>query len=451
MRLLKQDSNGTLSFVTANEGIYSTPYAILSHTWGKEEEEVTYQDVIAGTAKKRSGYAKITFLLEQASRDGLDMVWIDTCCINKFHGPELGEAINLMYTWYAKSTVCYAYLTDVRRSRKKSKDWHADLCNSRWFKRGWTLQEMIAPSRLEFYDCEREYLGNREALAKIVQSASGVPIEILKGASFDRFPYAERLAWTRNRQTKKAEDASYCLLGIMGVALPFNYGEGGKNAQRRLFDEVGRVHGQPIADELRQALTHVAQYSDNKKSGRHQYIAGSLVQSLSFDEMNSRQGAIERALPGTCAWLKRNGSYKEWTRLDTSQDHSDLLWIKGNPGAGKSTLVRYIDIETARSNPVGTVQVSFYFNARGTELQKSTAGMYRALLVQLLTQQSHEEAILYNSLTFQQATNLNDYAWTNGELKTLFETCVAQLECPRICCFVDALDECDTKDIQQMI
>lgn len=75
------------------------PYAILSHTWGDDEEELTHKDVVKGRGREKPGYAKVQFCLEQAAADGLEHVWVDTCCIDKANSTELQQAINSMYVW----------------------------------------------------------------------------------------------------------------------------------------------------------------------------------------------------------------------------------------------------------------------------------------------------------------------------------------------------------------
>ena len=123
------------------------PYAILSHTWGKHEH--SFQDFERGwrNAESNSGTKKIKHTCEKTRADGLDYVWIDTCCINKSSSAELSEAINSMYQWYQKAQVCYVYLVDVKKEH-----FAQQFPGSCWFTRGWTLQELIAPQSVIFYD-----------------------------------------------------------------------------------------------------------------------------------------------------------------------------------------------------------------------------------------------------------------------------------------------------------
>ncbi len=118
-------------------------YAILSHTWGKEE--VSFQEIGISGCEEKEGYQKITRCCAQAKADGLDYAWVDTCCIDKKSSAELSEAINSMFRWYSEAHVCYAYLADVThtpgRVQSTKHPYGILLVHSRWFTRGWTLQE----------------------------------------------------------------------------------------------------------------------------------------------------------------------------------------------------------------------------------------------------------------------------------------------------------------------
>jgi hypothetical protein len=156
MRLLTHDEDGNIVPKTF-EGVQPPPYAILSHTWLLDNsKEVSLQDLQAGRAEDKVGYDKIRFCEQQALADGLQYFWVDTCCIDKSSSAELTEAINSMYRWYQQSTKCYVYLTDVQDSALDTggKDtrppWEDMLRGSRWLRRGWTLQELIAPKVVEF-------------------------------------------------------------------------------------------------------------------------------------------------------------------------------------------------------------------------------------------------------------------------------------------------------------
>ncbi|KAF8865625.1 HET-domain-containing protein [Acephala macrosclerotiorum] len=237
MRLLELNDNGDLSLIERASG--SIPeYAILSHTWGPDGDEVIYEDLIQGTGKHKPGYEKIRFCAKQAERDGLKYFWIDTCCINKANFTELSEAINSMFRWYRKATRCYVYLSDVPEPQNPTSTVEAAFPNSRWFKRGWTLQELIAPSVVQFFSRTGKFLGDKTLLEQQIHQITGIAIEALRGSPLSEFESAERLSWAARRETTVEEDAAYCLLGIFDIHMPLIYGEGRRKALERLQREV---------------------------------------------------------------------------------------------------------------------------------------------------------------------------------------------------------------------
>jgi hypothetical protein len=138
MRLLRLGDDGALKLVTHDEDKIP-PYAILSHTWGPDSDEVSFDDVINGTGKNKDGYAKILFCGEQALKADLKDFWVDTCCINKNSHSELSEAIISMFRWYERATKCYVYMNDVttlKRNRNGDSDSKVAFRRSRWFERG---------------------------------------------------------------------------------------------------------------------------------------------------------------------------------------------------------------------------------------------------------------------------------------------------------------------------
>lgn len=212
------------------------PYAILSHTW--ETEEVTYQDMQKLSAKERAskrGWSKIEQACKIALKQELNYIWVDTCCIDKRNSAELSEAINSMFQWYKKSEMCIAYLSDVSVPQGKSED---AIFKARWWTRGWTLQELIAPSELRFYSSTWQDLGSKMEWVKAISQQIGIPIGALQGdLSMTVASAAQKFSWAAKRQTTRIEDEAYCLLGIFDVNMPLLYGEGSK-AFRRLQEEV---------------------------------------------------------------------------------------------------------------------------------------------------------------------------------------------------------------------
>jgi hypothetical protein len=293
MRLLKADSPELELVEFFGDRI--PEYAILSHTWG--DDEVLYQDLQIGEYRQKLGYVKIRYICDQARRDDLHWCWVDTCCIDKSSSAELSEAINSMFNWYKRARVCYTYLADVHRSEHRNveegKSSQGDLLHvdkdlvgdqhhprtfpefrlesaqgeptdempatsecsdstahqtvnkaiqdSRWFQRGWTLQELIAPRLLYFYDSSWQYLGDRDnELSDLVCDCTNLDTTILGIPEKLRdIPVARRMSWMAHRRTTRIEDVAYCMLGIFGVSMSLLYGEEDK-AFLRLQEEIAK-------------------------------------------------------------------------------------------------------------------------------------------------------------------------------------------------------------------
>ena len=255
MRLLKADSHGKLS-LTQNLSKDIPSYAILSHTWATDEEdEVTISDLKNGSGKNKGGFTKIQFCREQAQKDGLAHFWVDTCCIDKANHAELAEAIVSMFRWYHHAEKCYVYLSDVSvgtddKHHATVETWQSDFQKSRWFTRGWTLQELLAPKSVHFFSREGKWLGDRHTLERQIHEITGIPLMALRGVAVSNFSISERMRWVTKRNTTKPEDKAYCLLGIFDVFMPPIYGEGA-NAFLRLQDEIDkRLGGRVNADKL---------------------------------------------------------------------------------------------------------------------------------------------------------------------------------------------------------
>jgi hypothetical protein len=237
MRLLKPSETGQFSLtrdLVGNDSI--PPYAILSHTWGSDNEEATFKDVKNGTAQDKPGYEKIRFCGEQARRDGLQYFWIDTCCIDKSSSSELQEAINSMFRWYRNADKCYVYLSDVSTGKKLS--WELAFKQSRWFTRGWTLQELIAPQHVDFFAQDGTRLGSKSNLEITISNITGISLDVLRGRPLADCTIKERLTWADSRTTKREEDRVYSLIGIFDVTMPLVYGEGKRKAFMRFYEEI---------------------------------------------------------------------------------------------------------------------------------------------------------------------------------------------------------------------
>ncbi|KAI1275681.1 kinesin light chain 1, partial [Xylaria sp. FL0933] len=243
MRFLERHDDGRLGLTDDLPSSRFPPYAILSHTWGPDNQEVTYEDIKTGQGKHKDGYSKIRFCAEQAARDGLKHFWVDTCCIDKANHTELSEAITSMFRWYKHSAKCYVYLSDVVKGSSDQSNWKDNFRASRWFTRGWTLQELVAPGSVDFYSADCQRLGDKKSLERLIHDITGIPISALQGTPLADFSDVELMSWSDNRHTKKEEDLAYCLLGIFRVHMPLIYGEGRENAHRRLRRKIERRSG----------------------------------------------------------------------------------------------------------------------------------------------------------------------------------------------------------------
>ena len=247
MRLLEfgpAANDSELSITLCDLQVEVPPYAILSHRWGHARDEVSFSEFGQDGARLKAGYKKIEFCCRQALKDGLTYAWVDTCCINKESSAELSEAINSMYSWYRDSEACYVYLDDVVHNDDYSAP-ASTFRNSQWFTRGWTLQELIAPSKVVFLDSEWTEIGRKgqPQMAQVVSEITGVPKAILLENN-DRMRLtnicaSQILYWASRRQTSRVEDRAYSLLGLFNISLPILYGEGYRSF-RRLQEEIIR-------------------------------------------------------------------------------------------------------------------------------------------------------------------------------------------------------------------
>ncbi|RYP37446.1 hypothetical protein DL767_002919 [Monosporascus sp. MG133] len=233
MRLLNSCTWEMKEFVSDS---HIPPYAILSHTWGSTEDECSFQEwqqLPAPAIKQKEGFRKIEYCCRQAAKDGLEWVWIDTCCIDKVSSAELTEAINSMFRWYRNAEICYAYLSDI----SSASTIHQKLERSRWFTRGWTLQELIAPAEVAFYSMDWDYIGTKSELSASISSVTKIDASFLDSKNLVSASVAQKMSWAAHRETSRIEDIAYCLLGIFDVNMPLIYGEGMK-AFQRLQEEI---------------------------------------------------------------------------------------------------------------------------------------------------------------------------------------------------------------------
>lgn len=242
-------------------GSHVPPYAILSHTWGPDSEELSSRDIEDGNIDKPGiGSIKFRGCCQLAVKDNLSYAWIDTCCIDKTNLAELSEAINSMFRWYQSAIICYAFLSDVPDDENIYEE-GSNFQKSRWFRRGWTLQEILAPKKLRFYGIialsdtssaqdafngnvaqDWHLFGTKGNMSTTISLITGIPREYLLGvARLHDASVAQRMSWAAHRETKRKEDLAYCLLGIFNITMPMIYGEGCDQAFFRLQEQIMKV------------------------------------------------------------------------------------------------------------------------------------------------------------------------------------------------------------------
>jgi hypothetical protein len=417
MRLLRRNDGGKLRLtedLPSNKVI--PPYAILSHTWGGDNEEVTFEDLANDAGTEKPGYEKVRFCEEKAMQDNLEYFWIDTCCINKENKAELSHAINSMFYWYRNATRCYVLLSDVSSPPSNVNDdinirpWESDFKRSRWFTRGWTLQELLAPATVEFFSQEWMKIGDKKSLNQQIHEITRIPDSALQGARLSYFSDHERFSWIERRQTTVAEDRVYALLGIFDVNMTLMYGEGVESAFRRLQEEIDKV--KRCMQDLR-----LTDPSDDKQ------------------RIEDTKGGL---LKDSYHWILKNPNFQRWR----DDQQSRVLWIKGDPGKGKTMLLCGIVNELQESST--TLLTYFFCQATDSRINNATATL-RGLLYLLIRQQpslvSHiREKYDYAGKALFEDTN----AWV--VLSKVLTDVLKDLDSKSDGTYliVDALDECVT-------
>lgn len=210
-------------------------YATLSHTWTKDE--VTFEDIQnLSIAREKRGWHKIRETCRLAFERAIFYVWIDTCCIDKSSSAELSEAINSMFAWYRDCLMCFVHLEDMD---PESTSLEQSLPSCRWFSRGWTLQELIAPERIYFFNNQWERIGTKSRMAHLLHKITRIDEDaLMKPGILSTIPVGRRMSWAANRNTTRPEDMAYCLFGLFDVNMPLLYGEGGEKAFLRLQEVI---------------------------------------------------------------------------------------------------------------------------------------------------------------------------------------------------------------------
>ncbi|KAK4172256.1 hypothetical protein QBC36DRAFT_223078 [Triangularia setosa] len=415
MRLLERDDVGGIRLTKDLPSNKIPPYAILSHTWGPDEEEVSYEDLEDDRAVYKLGYNKIRFCADQAGHDGLKFFWVDTCCIDKSNSTELQEAINSMFRWYRDAAKCYVYLTDVsacKRNADGNPSWKWAFQKCKWFTRGWTLQELIAPTSVEFFSREKARIGDRNSLEQMIHNVTGIPLEALRGSLLSDFSVHDRMAWIKQRNTTREEDIAYSLFGIFNVQLPLLYGEGKEKALRRLREEVKK-------DEV--CLADLRSTDPRLDKKRIEEAKGGLVTNA-------------------YRWILDNLDFNRWRNLPESR----LFWIKGDPGKGKTMLLCGIinELEEAIITNRQCCNLAYFFcQATDSRINNATA-ILRGLIYLLARQQPRLLSHLQEYSDASKSLSEDAVAWV-----ALSKILWGMLEDPNLkvtYLVIDALDECVT-------
>lgn len=332
------------------------PYAILSHTWLRPtQQEVTFKDFLDPAVRTgKTGWNKILQCCKLAEEDVLKYVWIDTCCIDKSDSAELQEALNSMYSWYQKAAKCYAFLSDGDQ----------DLSTCKWFTRGWTLQELLAPKAIRFYHLKEgntTLLGTRDSLATKISSITNIDeCYLKKKKSTDRASVAHRMSWISKRETERHEDMAYCMLGLFDVNLPLLYGEGwcafrrlqeaiiAKSDDESIFAWKAVKDPKSEKDECRGMIASFPwEFQDSGKIQRTDFHRTRPPYNVTNRGVSFRNPA--RSVPGLVTrWMRQstfNGMWNQVTRafylrLNCQDEDGRLIAIKLAPDPTTETFYR---------------------------------------------------------------------------------------------------------------
>lgn len=233
------------------------PYVILSHRWDEREISFLEMETIDEhhELKESKSFDKIKNCCKQAAEVGFEYAWIDTCCINKTDDAELAEALSSMYNWYRGSQVCYAYLSDVLSSENPESE-GSSFRKSRWFTRGWTLQELLAPLHVTFFGADWTEIGTKSSLRAVITELTRIDHRTLLVNVTENISVAQRMSWAADRETAVPEDRAYSLMGLFGITnMRMRYGEG-NNAFRRLQLEILKTSDDQSIFAWRSAHNH---------------------------------------------------------------------------------------------------------------------------------------------------------------------------------------------------
>jgi hypothetical protein len=465
MRLLQYGGSGELSIHSFDDGDIP-PYAILSHTWGADGDEVTFADLETGNGKTKPGQEKILFCGKQAQCDNLQYFWVDTCCIDKANKAELAFSIRSMFRWYRNAARCYAYLSDVssqpllvtpgrhdlrwflwiwtlpilctlsrwyiRTTQRYFYSSHVPSTSvssnlvrserppeftfkeSRWFTRGWTLQELLAPSTVEFFSKEGAKLGDKLSLAKELHGVTDIPCSALHGEPLSDFGVQEHIMWIEPRTTKIPADRAYSLMGILGVSLSPIEGESLAEAMKRIEDEF---------DKQNKCFQDLCPSNSRHDKKRVEETKGGL-------------------LAGAYRWVLDNNTFQQWQQ----EPESRLLWVKGDPCKGKTMLLCGVIDELQDLTSKLTPFSYFFCQVTDSRINGATA-VLRGLLYMIVDQQPSLAVHVRKKHDRAGGSLFNDAnAWV--ALTEIFATVLQDTGLRTTYLILDALDECTTNRLE---
>jgi ankyrin repeat protein len=207
---------------------------------------------------------------------------------------------------------------------------------------------------------------------------------------------------------------------------------------------IDTVHSPSSDNEFSAGLSRQTYHHRLSQEQRQQ-----LVESLAFHEIDARRANLRDPKSNTCRWILDSPQYKEWKDRQKLADHHGFLWIKGKPGAGKSIMMKYL-YSKARATIRGAKVISFFFNARGAQLEHSTSGLYRSLLFQLLEGDvALQES--FDVLGYHASRLTGDIEWRPAALKNVLAKAIEMLGGRALVCYIDALDECPIDEIRDMV
>ncbi|PMD28100.1 HET-domain-containing protein [Hyaloscypha hepaticicola] len=370
---------------------------------GADTEEVIYRDLIDGTGKDKIGYEKLRFCGEQARYDSLQYFWVDTCCIDKSNNTELAEAINSMFRWYRNAAKCYVYLPDISSPGIDIGDksdhllWEMAFRTSRWFTRGWTLQELIAPISVEFFSQNRKLLGDKKSLERQICEITRIPSKALRGSPLSDFNQA------------------YSLLGIFDIYMPLIYGEGKEHALERLREIINK-HSKGLYSDILHHLPYTVEALFN-----------------SYTKQDSP----------TCLPNTRVSLLEEIYNWVDSEDERYIFWLNGLAGTGKSTIARTVARRYFEQKRLGA---SFFFSRGGEDI--GHAGKFFTSIAVHLTRNAPSLRPYISEATEEQIDITNHSLrdqWRQLVIRPLLRL-DKRLSPSSYLLVIDTLDECDNED-----